>query len=543
MKYSVLLYLFLPFIGFAQPAKNKKDVKAIQQNIQAHIKFLADDKLEGREAGSPGEQLAINYIVSKMQDAGLKPAGTNGFLQPFEINNGKIITFSNNSLIAEDDSLILNEDYYPLSFSGNGKVSGYSSVSLKEQLEPWLLDVKDVLQENKQNPHYDINNFIRMQAQRALEKKGTALCIINTGDLTDNILFNKNDSAPAVALPVIYITKKGMAKFYKDAITTYSIDLEVNIQQEKLTAHNILGFVDNKAENTVIIGAHYDHLGYGKGGNSLDGAGLIHNGADDNASGTAALLELARLLKKSKVKNNNYLFIAFSAEEKGLLGSRYWLQKPSIHIQPNYMINMDMVGRYDADKKLTVGGFGTSSKWGQVIASVKVPGIEIRTDSSGSGPSDHASFYRAKIPVLFFFTNGHQDYHKATDDFDKINYAAETSIIQYITGIITATDNLGKLDFLPTRDAEIKMVALPVTLGVMPDYGFTGTGLRLDGVTAGKTAEKAGLLPGDILLQLGEYKFVDVQGYMQVLQKFLKGQSTQLHFIRDGKQKTTQVTF
>ncbi len=543
MKRFLVVLLFVPVIGIAQSAKNKKESKTIQQNIQNHIRFLADDRLEGREAGTTGERLAMDYIVSKMKDAGLQPAGTKGFVQAFEINKGKAAPDLNNSLVAEDVDLILNEDYYPLSFSGNGMVEGYASVSLKEQFEPWILDVKDVLQENKQNPHFDLHHFIQTQASRALEKKGTALCLINTGNQIDNILFNKNDTTAAVSLPVIYITKKGMAKFYKDAITTYALKMQVDLLQENITAHNVIGFLDNKAENTVIIGAHYDHLGYGNGGNSLDGAGQIHNGADDNASGTAALLELARLLKKSKIKNNNYLFIAFSGEEAGLLGSKYWLQNPSIRINPNYMINMDMVGRYDKDKKLTIGGFGTAPLWGQVMASLKFPEIEIRIDSSGTGPSDHASFYRSKIPVLFFFTNGHTDYHKATDDYDKINYAAESSIIQYVFALITATDNAGKLDFLPTRDAEIKMVALPVTMGVMPDYSFTGTGLRLDGISPGKPAEKAGLLPGDILLQLGEYKFVDVQGYMQVLQHFSKGQSTTLQFIRNGKQMTSQVTF
>ena len=202
-----------------------------------------------------------------------------------------------------------------------------------------------------------------------------------------------------------------------------------------------------------------------------------------------------------------------------------------------------MIGRYDTAHKLTIGGYGTSPTWGQMFKTVTAKNLLIHFDSSGTGPSDHASFYRKDMPVLFFFTNSHSDYHKATDDAYKINYIAETAIINYIIQIIEAVNYDGHIAFLKTKEQEMRSVSLPVTLGVMPDYAYTGTGMRIDGVSKGKTAERIGLQAGDVLVQLGEYKFVDVQTYMGVLQKFKKGDKTQLHIDRDGKEIIFDVQF
>ena len=370
-----------------------------------------------------------------------------------------------------------------------------------------------------------------------------AVIVYNSSSITSNILFNKNDSGTVVSIPVVYLDEVVAKKYFSDAASIFDINIKVNLTKDLRKAHNVIGYINNNAGATVIIGAHFDHLGYGEDGNSLDGQGQIHNGADDNASGTAALIEMARLLQKSPAKNNNYLFIAFSGEELGLLGSKYWLQHQTIKITPNYMINMDMVGRYDTAHKLTIGGYGTSPTWGEVFKTVTDKNLIVHFDSSGTGPSDHASFYRKDMPVLFFFTNSHSDYHKATDDADKINYTGETEIIDYINQIIEAVNYNGHLAFLKTREQEMRSVSLPVTLGVMPDYAFTGTGMRIDGVSKGKTAERIGLKAGDVLLQLGEYKFVDVQTYMGVLQKFKKGDKTQLHILRDGKEMIFDVQF
>ena len=199
------------------------------------------------------------------------------------------------------------------------------------------------------------------------------------------------------------------------------IELQVSLSSKIRKARNIIAYINNNANNTVVLGAHYDHLGYGEDKNALDAVHEVHNGADDNASGTAALLELARKLKNNSPKANNYLLMHFSGEELGLMGSKYWLDNPTIQASANYMINMDMVGRYDTARKLTIGGYGTSPVWGNIVPEL-AKNLAYKLDSAGTGPSDHASFYRKDIPVLFFFTGSHPDYHKASDDWEKMNY-------------------------------------------------------------------------------------------------------------------------
>jgi hypothetical protein len=510
-------------------------------NLQNHVYFLADDKLEGRQTGTPGEQLAMQYIADQYKEIGLEPKGTDGFIQPFEINEGKHVAASSYFRI-NGTALELNSEYLPLAFSATTTVKGQQAVSLREMNEPWFVDVKGWLDENKTNPHFDINEAIIKEAGRAFSKKATALILYNTSKDVDNIQFNKNDKSAAVAIPVLYVTQDGAKKYLKDRSAELDIDISIQMAEKKRTARNVVAYLDNGAANTVILGAHYDHLGFGSDKNALDTAYAIHNGADDNASGTAALIELARLLKSSAPKNNNYLFISFSGEELGLFGSKYWLEHPAVNVQPNYMINMDMVGRYDTAHKLTIGGYGTSPVWSEILSTAN-PGLVIKYDSSGSGPSDHASFYRKDIPVLFFFTGSHSDYHKASDDADKINYEGEKEIVKYIYNVIRLADEKGKLSFLKTKEPDMGRSKFTVSLGVIPDYGYTGTGVRIDGVSPGKLAERIGLKAGDILLQLGEYKFVDVMSYMQALGKFKKGDKTTLSIRRGNEEKNFDIEF
>jgi hypothetical protein len=227
-----------------------------------------------------------------------------------------------------------------------------------------------------------------------------------------------------------------------------------------------------------------------------------------------------------------------------LLGSKYWLEHPTIQTPLNYMINLDMVGRYDTARKLTVGGYGTTPVWSSVITAANTDNLVIKPDSSGSGPSDHAAFYRKNIPVLFFFTNSHADYHKATDDADKLNYEGELQVIHYIHNIIQQADGQGKLAFLPTRDPQTgPSRSFTVSLGILPDYAFTGSGVRIEGVSQGKAAEKTGLQSGDVLLRLGDHPFVDIQGYMEALGKFRKGDRTTVTIRRGSATQTYPITF
>lgn len=538
--------LLVPFLGLSQSKRKirleaEKQKAALISNLISHVGYLASDALEGRRTGTAGADAAKDYLVNQYAQMGIGPKGTSGYLQKFEINEGLQIDPSTHFTV-NNSQLKIDKDFFPVANSASMQVTGKPAMALQEKGQPWFKDIKETLEENKTNPHFDVDAWIKKEVTTAVAKGATAFIIYNTGTIIDNIQFNKNDTSSAYAIPVIYLTPNGL-QYFADPSATLQIELGVRIVEKKRVATNVAAYINNGAANTVVIGAHYDHLGYNEDKNALDTGHIIHNGADDNASGTGALLEIARLLQQKSPAHNNYLFLHFSGEELGLLGSKYWIENPTMPGAINYMLNMDMVGRYDTSHKLTVGGYGTSSKWSQIWNAVSTPLI-VKFDSTGSGPSDHASFYRAGIPVQFFFTGSHVDYHKATDDADKINYEGTAQIVTLAYQMMGITDSLPKLDFIKTTEPQMgRSTKFTVSLGVIPDYGYSGTGMRIDGVSPGKLAEKLGLKAGDILLQLGEYKFVDVNSYMQTLGKFKKGDQTELRIKRGSDEKNIPVSF
>jgi Zn-dependent M28 family amino/carboxypeptidase len=551
------MFILVVLISMAQaiPAQKSKSPKLsktekiIVANLQSHIAFLANDKLEGRRAGTNGERLAMEYISQKFREAGLQPKGTNGFYQPFEIYDGKQINPNTHFLINGND-LQPGKDFFPFPWSSNTSIEALPAIAVQEADMPWIIDLKEPLEENKDNPHFDLAEYIRGNAKKAKEKGAAAIILYNTSEIDDQLQFNSKDRAEKLGIPVVYVTKESGKKYFSDPSATLDIKLKVDVGDKKRTAHNVVGYIDNGAARTIVLGAHFDHLGYGEDGNSMlrTGEKLIHNGADDNASGIAALIELARMLRDNKIKKSNYLFIAFSGEELGLHGSKYFVENPTIDLESvNYMINMDMVGRLnDSTKTLTVGGYGTSPQWSSFIPvnDRKTPFV-IKIDSSGTGPSDHTSFYLKDIPVLFFFTGLHTDYHKPSDDFDRINYTGEVRIITFINNIIIATSQQNqKLSFTKTRETQTGTSArFSVSLGVMPDYTFPGSGVRIDGVSDGRPAQKAGLKAGDIIIQLGDYNVSSLENYMQALGKFKKGDNTQVKFKRGNEIIEAKVQF
>ena len=310
-----------------------------------------------------------------------------------------------------------------------------------------------------------------------------------------------------------------------------------------VTGINVVGYIDNNADNTVVLGAHFDHLGMGGEGSLYRGEEpMIHNGADDNASGVAVVLDLVNDLKGNNT-NNNYLFILFSAEEIGLLGSNYYVKNPTIDLENvNYMINFDMVGRLNQDKALAVHGVGTSPVFSQTIFANN-SGFKLTEKESGVGPSDHTSFYLADIPVLHFFTGQHEDYHRPGDDSEKLNYEGMEQISQYILAIISDLDDDSKLEFRKTKNESEETPSFKVTLGVVPDYLFDGKGMRIDGVSEDKPAQMAGLQKGDVVIKVGEYEIIDMMSYMKSLSKFEKGMKTMVVVDRNGEELEFEVTW
>lgn len=331
---------------------------------------------------------------------------------------------------------------------------------------------------------------------------------------------------------------------YKKSKDPHGTDLETAPQ---MYSRNVVGYLDNGAAHTIVIGGHYDHLGLGLDRNSLEAnpTGKIHNGADDNASGTAGVIELARYYASNGIKEaHNFLFICFSAEELGLYGSKKYVEYPTVDLSTvSFMVNMDMIGRMNQENRIMVGGVGTAPDFVPLLEKLKTPDLTFKLDSSGVGASDHTSFYLKNIPVLFFFTGQHSDYHRPSDDTDKINYAGEVKVLHLVVKAIAALDKTPKLTFQETKSKVENAPRFKVTLGIMPDYTYEGEGVRADGINDGRPGAKAGMQKGDIIVELGDMKIKTMSDYMKALSLFQKGDSTKMKVKRQETEKVLDVSF
>ena len=556
-KICILLLLLAGMLpaAFASPPDS-----TLVEHLKEHIYYLASDKLSGRNTGSKGEKRSYAYISEQYKKMGLLPKGESGFLQPFNFTYGKKMS-GKNQLMLNGEVLQLDEDFYPLNFSANGKVKGkivdvgfgivapsigYDSYQNLSNLKGNIYLIECSTPEGD-SPHSKYSPFadIKTRIQQANSKGAIAVIFTNTTQDAEDLKANLEINSATEEIPVIFLKGSTLKKYRQDEFNTASIT--TNLEKISLTGHNIAAFIDNGAPLTVVIGAHYDHLGYGEYGNSLyRGEPGIHNGADDNASGTAAVVELARYFKNNGIKeNNNYLFLNFSGEELGLIGSKYWLEHATIDTSKiNFMVNMDMIGRYDPDKGMEISGLGTSPEAFNFIRAISYDGLKFKQGESGTGPTDHASFYYANIPVLNFFTGTHEDYHKPSDDADKINYTAEASIIQLIESIVIQLDDNGQLPFVRTKETDLSNVPrFKVRLGIIPDYLFDGTGLRVDGVDDGKPAALAGIKKGDIIVAIGDFIISDIMAYMKALAAFKSGDTTTIVVKRGDMNVEMQATF
>lgn len=542
-------FIFLPHTAEAQKKgrkKNKHAVTAAQllnNRLVQHVSVLAHDSLQGRRTGTEGEQKAIRYITGQYNQLGIPGAANGSYLQVFEIDEGK--QFKNTSTLKLDDKpLMPGKDFFPFAWSSEGKVSSDAVVALNESGEAWWIDIDPIIEKNRDNPHFMLATHLQQVAKEAIEKGATSIIFYNDGDNPDSLAFISKDRTTPLSVPVFYIAKSTLASLHITENSAPFVEAEIKFEYLKRNGTNVIAGINNGVNYWVVIGGHFDHLGYGEDENSRHtGEPDIHNGADDNASGTAAVIELARLIKEKGDKRFNYLFLHFSGEELGLYGSKYFTEHPVIDLSKvTYMINLDMVGRLsDSTKALTVGGYGTSPAWGQIAAGS--PDFTFKIDSSGTGPSDHTSFYRKDIPVLFFFTGLHTDYHKPGDDAQKINYAGLAGIVKYIEGVVDRTPVEDKLVFTKTREQSMGTGRFKVSIGIMPDYTFSGTGVKADGVIDGRPAQKAGLQANDVILQLGELLITSVETYMQALNRFDKGQTTNIVIKRGNEVLELPITF
>lgn len=322
----------------------------------------------------------------------------------------------------------------------------------------------------------------------------------------------------------------------------------------EIVGRNVLGAtaaLTDTARRWGVIGCHHDHLGWGDE-NSLwrgiaDGDSAMHPGADDNASGVATVLELASRHAAVPLVDHPLLMASFSGEEKGLWGSNHYTDEPTVAMEHvDWMINFDMVGRLRGDT-LAIYGNGTSPVWDDILEEcnkAEGAGFEMVLSESGVGPSDHTSFYLADVPVLHFFTGQHEDYHKPTDTADKLNYAGMVRIADFTVCIVQELAQLDSIPFTKTKDStNDDAPRFKVTLGVVPDYLFSGVGMRIDGVSEGRPAQLAGLKKGDVVVRIGDHDVVDMMGYMEGLSMFEEGQVTPVEVLRKGEAMVVDVTW
>lgn len=549
MKKITFITVLMLFVSVASAQRLKFGEKKTYRNIENHINYLASERLEGRSTGSAGEQLSAEYIASMFEKYGLEPKGETGYYQVFNITTLRMADGKSALKVNGADQKLFST-FYPVSYSANeGSYNGeavyagfgiasedlgrndYEGVDVNDKAVIINLGSPDGI-----HPHSKFSAWhgIQIRADEAISRGAKAVIFIRATDGVEPPTGDLSTKMKPSGVPVVYLDWK------KELPDQWNIELNVKILVDEDQGHNVIGFMDNGAENTVVIGAHHDHLGHGEHGGSLaEDPSLIHYGADDNASGTAALIEFARCLKKMKgTKSNNYLFIAFSGEEMGLLGSKHYVSYPTIDLSAvNYMLNMDMIGKLDSvQRTLVVNGVGTSPAWEKVISGIDTGNARIKkvkTTESGMGASDHTSFYLANIPSVHFFTGQHKNYHKPTDVPSTLYLKGEIFVMNAMMEVIKDLDDNGKLAFSKTKDVDSRRAsAFRVTLGIMPDYIYDGEGLRVDGVKDGKPGQTAGLKAGDIIISMHGKSIKGIQDYMTLLGELKPGDSSTLQVKR-----------
>jgi hypothetical protein len=556
---TLLLALFIGSMANGQSLKFKE--KRSVKRIKKHITYLASDELEGRGTGSKGEVLSAEYIARYFKKCGLTPQGDEGsYIQEFNITTLRIAAGKSNFSL-NGRSFALFGEYFPISYSANQGSRKGSLVAVGFGIVADDLgrndykgkDVKgkivaiDLGSPDGVHPHSKFVAWhgIKIRVDEAIKQGASAVVFYRSDGKVEEPDGELSLVMKPSKVPVVYISTVLDIFELDGSVAELTVDILTDVEY----GHNVIGFKDNGSENTVVIGAHHDHLGRGeiKGSLSTE-SNAIHNGADDNASGTSALMELARALDKAKSwnKNNNYLFIAFSGEEMGLLGSKYYVDNPSVELSSiNYMFNMDMVGRLDST--LVINGVGTSTAFKAALENFPKSEdriAKIKTTEGGMGASDHTSFYLKGIPVLHFFTGQHKHYHKPEDDIEFLNLEGEYFVLKGMLALIMELNDNGKLDYQKTKSESGKRRGkFAVTLGVMPDYVFDGEGMRVDGVKDGKPGANAGLLAGDVVIAMAGKSIKNMMDYMNLLGTLKKGDLVDLTIQRGKEIKKLKVQF
>lgn len=556
---SIIITLFTQTV-FAQKVHDFSD-EAVIERLRTDIQTLASEEMEGREAGTAGEQKAAAYIKMQMQEIGLQPMFDGSYYQEFPFP-GEWDWGDNNYFLYFDATFAHGVDYFVLPGSESGTynlpfvnvgfgITGmtnyagfedYCDYSEHDDLEGRIFVIDFYLPEAL-DTIVNIGVFpMTLQKIRTAEEKGAAgVIFVNTLSNRDDPAIDLRITRVSFNMPVIFAEKQVLDQLM--ANPEGKINLTTDIFRKEYSGINVAGYIDTGSESTVVIGGHYDHIGFGGLSSRSPGLHAIHYGADDNASGTAGVLEIARFLTNTTYDlNYNYLFIAFSGEEKGLIGSRYFTESDAYDMEKiNYMFNLDMIGRME-DNTLTTIGTGSSPSWDTLIDELAPDHFNIRKNSGGRGGSDHTSFYVKDIPVIFFFTGIHDDYHKPTDTADKIKYRETKEVVAFIQDMVVALDKMDRLEFSSApAPATSRRHAESVTLGIMPDHAFDGEGLKILSVSEGQRAYNAGIKNGDVIIKIGDTEIIEIYTYMEALGSLRRGTTTFVVVLRDGEELEIEV--
>jgi Peptidase family M28/PDZ domain/PA domain len=585
LAFSLLATAAAPSIKSADPSRYLND-----------IKILASPDMEGRGAGTKGLAKATKYIEHRYKSLGLQPVGTSGYLQPFTVTTGAKLKSDNEFIVDEAGKkhpLALNQDFVPVSFSSSGSLTapvvfaGYGASAGEFGYDDYAgLDVKDkivvVLRYEpeifgiKSGQHgLTQHSQLITKAINARNHGAKALVLVNgkLGDGEEDLLMRFGGvSGPQDAGIMLLQVKNAIADSWLKAAgksltevqqqinhsgkpvsfafpATLQLSLKVDIEATHARVNNVLAYLPGKTAEYVIIGAHFDHLGRGDS-NSLAPSqiGQIHPGADDNASGTAGVLELARLFAPMKGQlDRGILFMSFSGEELGLLGSAEWVKDPTLPLDKCVaMLNMDMIGRI-RDNKVYIGGVGTGSTFKTILeqAQKREPNFKIEYSAGGYAASDHTSFVGRKIPVLFFFSGLHSDYHKPSDTWDKINAPSAAQLLNLVGDVAL------QLAEAPSPPTFITVVEdKPVSgggggygpyFGSIPDFGEVKDGVRFSDVRPGSPAAKAGLKAGDILVRFADKPIHNLYDFTDALRRSKVGEVVEVKVLRDDQPITASV--
>ncbi|MGQ9656928.1 MAG: M20/M25/M40 family metallo-hydrolase [Fimbriimonadales bacterium] len=556
-------------------------------NLQAHVKYLSSPELEGRLAIAPGGHKAADYIARVFEQSGLEPKGTNGYFQDWELAIG-FKPGTENSLrvrggrVWEAPAAAIR----PLNLTANTTAEGelvfvgygislpnagyddYANIDVTGKIAVILRGAP-----RWEGVSADIQRAaqIATKVQTALQKGAVGVILVNLPDndrllplgmrgrapTTNAAILNVQTSVGDQLLQPAGLTVAEAAKRINETgmpISTSlnaTAEMSASIEPNRGVARNVIGFIPGNdpqlRDEIIVIGAHYDHLGFGEVGSLAPEPGDIHYGADDNASGTAAVMELARLLAQNRDRlKRSVLVIAFSAEEEGLLGAEHFLRNPIVPRENIVaMLNFDMVGRM-SNNRVSVSGVGTAAEWEDTLRAANTEGLTLQLSQSASGGSDHMPFMRREIPVLFFFTGMHPDYHRPSDTWEKINYEGQAQIVAMAERVVYALANRAeRLQFTRPQQPQPRQGAqrggFRVRIGLIPSYSEEN-GILLEGVSPGSPAEQAGLKAGDRIVAVMGQQVKNIEELTSLYEKMEPGKPVEFTIVREGKELKVQVT-